>query len=82
MPSYAIIVRTFFPAGEAGWRIGMALFFTIFGMALGGWLAGFLYDLTGSYTVSFINALAFNAMNFLIVALLLTRARLSGAAVK
>ena len=82
VPSYAIIVRTFFPAGEAGWRIGMALFFTIFGMALGGWLAGFLYDLTGSYTVSFINALAFNAMNFLIVALLLTRARLSGAAVK
>jgi MFS family permease len=79
VPSYAIIVRTFFPAGEAGWRIGMALFFTIFGMALGGWLAGFLYDVTGSYTVSFINALSFNAMNFLIVAFLLARARALGA---
>jgi cyanate permease len=33
-------------------------------MALGGWIAGILYDLTGSYTVSFINAIAFNAMNF------------------
>ncbi len=80
VPSYAIIVRTFFPAGEAGWRIGATFFFTIIGMALGGWLAGFLYDLTGSYTVSFINALAFNAMNFLIVAFLLTRARVLGAA--
>ena len=79
VPSYAIIVRTFFPDGEAGWRIGTALFFTIFGMALGGWLAGFLYDVTGSYTVSFINALGFNAMNFLIVAFLLTRARMLGA---
>jgi MFS family permease len=75
VPSYAIIVRTFFPAREAGWRIGTTLFSTIIGMAFGGWLAGFLYDLTGSYTISFINALAFNAMNFLIVAFLLTRAR-------
>lgn len=81
VPSYAIIVRTFFPPGEAGWRIGMTLFFTILGMALGGWVAGFLYDLTGSYTVSFVNALAFNVMNFLIVAFLLTRARISGVAV-
>jgi MFS family permease len=82
VPSYAIIVRNYFPAGEAGWRIGTALFFTLFGMALGGWLAGFLYDVTGSYTVSFINALAFNAMNFLVVAFLLTRARQYGAATR
>ena len=81
VPSYAIIVRTFFPAREAGWRIGLALFFTILGMALGGWIAGFLFDVTGSYTVSFINALAFNSMNFLIVAFLLTRARMFGAEV-
>ncbi len=82
VPSYAIIVRTFFPAGEAGWRIGTTLFFTILGMAFGGWIAGLLYDLTGSYTVSFINALAFNAMNFLIVAFLLTRARRLGVATR
>ncbi len=81
VPSYAIIVRTFFPAGEAGWRIGMTLFFTILGMALGGWLAGFLFDVTGSYTVSFINALAFNAMNFLIVAFLLTRTKTSSSTI-
>ena len=73
VPSYAIIVRTYFPAREAGWRIGLALFFTIVGMAIGGWFAGLLYDLTGSYTISFVNAIGFNGLNFIIVAYLLTR---------
>ena len=75
VPSYAIIVRTFFPARDAGWRIGTALFFTMIGMALGGWMAGALYDLTGSYTVSFINAIAFNISNMIIAAWLLQRVR-------
>ncbi|MCP5151019.1 MAG: MFS transporter [Ectothiorhodospiraceae bacterium] len=73
VPSYAIIVRTFFPPGEAGWRIGAALLFTIGGMALGGWMAGALFDLTGSYTVPFVNAIAFNVLNMAIAALLLAR---------
>lgn len=75
VPSYAIIVRTFFPAGEAGWRIGTAFLFTIIGMAFGGWLAGALYDLTGDYFVSFITAIGFNIMNMVIAATLLARAR-------
>ena len=75
MPSYAIILRTFFPASEAGWRIGLALFFTIGGMAVGGWIAGALYDLTGSYTASFINAIAFNIFNLIIAQALLRRAK-------
>jgi MFS family permease len=66
VPSYAIIVRTFFPAGQAGWRIGMALLFTICGMALGAWMSGALYDLTGSYTASYVNAIAFNVVNMAI----------------
>ena len=73
VPSYAIIIRTFFPAGDAGWRIGTAFLFTIIGMALGGWLAGALYDLSGSYTLSFVNAIAFNGLNLLLAARLLTR---------
>ena len=73
VPSYAIIIRSYFPPGEAGWRIGATLFFTLIGMAFGGWVAGFLYDITGSYTISFINALGFNVLNFLIVAGLLAR---------
>ena len=60
VPSYTIIIRTFFPAHEAGRRVGWAMLFTFAGMALGGWMAGALYDLTGSYTASFINAVAFN----------------------
>ena len=75
VPSYAIILRTFFPASEAGWRIGLALFFTIGGMAVGGWIAGALYDLTGSYTASFINAIAFNIFNLIIAQALLRRAK-------
>ena len=75
VPSYTIIVRRFFPAGEAGWRIGLILMFTVAGMALGGWLAGFLYDLTGSYTASFMNAIAFNVLNMAIAGNLLARTR-------
>ncbi len=73
VPSYAIIVRTFFPASQAGWRIGTAFLFTICGMALGGWMAGAIYDATGSYTWSYVNAIAFNVMNLTIAASLLRR---------
>jgi MFS family permease len=63
VPSYAMVIRRFFPARDAGWRIATALLFTIGGMALGGWMAGAIYDLTGSYDWSFVNAIAFNAFN-------------------
>jgi MFS family permease len=75
VPSYAIIIRTFFPAGQAGWRIGSALMFTIGGMALGAWMAGALHDLTGSYTASYVNAIAFNLLNLGIAVKMLRRAR-------
>jgi len=74
VPSYAMIVRTFFPAGQAGWRIGTALLFTIGGMALGGWMAGALYDITGSYTASFANAIVFNVLNMGIAVTFLRKA--------
>ena len=63
VPSYTIIIRTFFKAKDAGWRIGVSLFFTLLGMALGGWMAGAIYDLSGSYDAAFINAIAFNIAN-------------------
>lgn len=75
VPSYTIIVRTFFRAEDAGWRIGMALFFTLLGMALGGWLAGAIYDITGSYEAAFINAIGFNIANLAMAAYLLNRVR-------
>ncbi len=71
VPAYTIIVRTYFPAKQAGWRIGFTLSFTMLGMALGGWMAGALYDLTGSYTLAFVNAIAWNLLNMAIAAGLL-----------
>ena len=75
VPSYAMIIRALFPAGEAGWRIGMTMLFTISGMALGGWMAGALHDLTGDYTASILAALGFNVLNLGIAAWLLARDR-------
>ncbi|GAP37866.1 oxalate/formate antiporter [Piscinibacter sakaiensis] len=73
VPSYAIIVREHFPAAEAGRRVGTVLMFTLFGMALGGWMSGKVFDLTGSYHAAFLNGLAWNALNLTIAGLLLWR---------
>ena len=75
VPSYTIIIRYLFPAGEAGWRIGATMLFTVGGMALGGWLAGALHDLTGSYTASILAAFGFNVLNLGIAAWLIVRDR-------
>jgi MFS family permease len=67
VPSYAIIVREHFPAKEAGARTGTIIMATLVGMALGGWLSGKIFDVTGSYHAAFINGIAWNALNFGIV---------------
>ena len=77
VPSYAIIVRESFPAQEAGARVGLILMVTLLGMALGGWISGVIYDVTGSYTAAFANGVAWNALNFLIALFLLFRSPLS-----
>jgi MFS family permease len=71
VPAYAVIVREFFPAGEAGVRVGTVLMATVFGMALGGWMSGVIYDLTGSYQAAFVNGLLWNLLNVGIAVLLL-----------
>ena len=58
--SYAIIIREYLPAREAGRRIGAVIFATIGGMAFGGWVSGWIYDLTASYQVALLNGMAFN----------------------
>ncbi|MGK7869647.1 MFS transporter [Falsiroseomonas sp. E2-1-a20] len=83
VPSYAVIVREYFPARQAGTRVGVVLMATLLGMALGGWLSGVIFDWTGSYAVAFLNGMAWNAMNVVIVSWLLWRARrLAGGAKK
>ena len=71
VPSYAIIVREHFAADEAGWRTGTILMMTLFGMALGGWMSGKVFDLTGSYHAAFINGIAWNLLNLSIAFYLL-----------
>lgn len=63
VPSYALIVREYFPAREAGSRVSLVLMATIIGMALGGWMSGAIYDWTGSYQVAFWNGIAWNLVN-------------------
>ncbi len=76
VPSYALIVRQYFPAREAGGRIGLVLMATVIGMAIGGWMSGEIYDLTGSYQAAFLNGIAWNLLNMSIAFwLLLSRRR-------
>ncbi|MGZ5036264.1 MAG: MFS transporter [Usitatibacter sp.] len=76
VPSYAIIVREHFPPSEAGARVGAVIMCTMLGMALGGWMSGKVFDLTGSYRAAFLNGIAWNALNLTIVFFLLHRDRL------
>jgi MFS family permease len=73
VPSYAVIIRELFPAQEAGLRVSLAISITLAGMALGGWLAGAIYDWTGSYAAALVNGIAWNIMNMAITAWLLRR---------
>jgi MFS family permease len=73
VPAYAVIVREFFPPQEAGLRVGTVLMATVFGMALGGWMSGVIFDLTGSYHAAFLNGILWNVLNISIAVGLLRR---------
>ena len=80
VPSYAIIVREHFPPAEAGARVGTVLMCTLLGMALGGWMSGKVFDLTGSYHAAFVNGVAWNLLNGAVVVWLLWRSKRALAA--
>jgi MFS family permease len=75
VPTYAIIIREYFAPAEAGLRVGIVIMATLFGMALGGWMSGAIFDLTGSYRAAFVNGIAFNLLNLAIALVLLRRAQ-------
>ncbi len=79
VPAYALIVREHFTPREAGARVGTVLMATLFGMALGGWMSGWIFDLTGSYRAAFVNGIAWNLLNIAIVLTLLYRLRARAA---
>ena len=78
MPAYAIIVREHFPVQEAGVRVGAVIMATLLGMALGGWMSGWVFDMTGSYDAAFVNGIGWNLLNFSIVGWLYWRLRSGG----
>jgi MFS family permease len=73
VPAYAIIIREYFSPKEAGARVGIVITASLFGMALGGWMSGAIFDLTGSYHAAFLNGIAWNAVNLVIAGTLLVR---------
>jgi len=78
VPSYAIIVREYFSAREAGTRVGIVIMATVLGMALGGWMSGAIFDWTGSYRAAFANGIAWNLLNGVIALSLVLRRRRGG----
>ena len=75
VPSYPLIVREYFSPREAGVRTGTVLMATLIGMALGGWMPGWIFDATGSYRAAFLNGIAWNLVTITIALFLLHRAR-------
>ncbi len=78
VPSYALIIREYFSPAVVGARVGTVLMCTLLGMALGGWMSGAIFDMTGSYRAAFLNGTAWNMLNVCIVVFLLWRARGGG----
>lgn len=73
VPAYAIIIREYFPPRDAGTRVSMVITATLLGMALGGWMSGKIFDLTGSYDAAFVNGIVWNLVNMSIAFFLLQR---------
>ena len=67
LPCYLVIVRELLPAAEAGRRTGLILLCAGFGMAIGSWLGGYIFDLTSSYQLAFIIGVVFNLGNLIII---------------
>ena len=76
IPAYVLAVRELFPAQEASWRVPTLLFWSLIGMALGGWAAGALYDHYGFYAPAFALGVAANLAHLLVIGgLMLARSR-------
>ena len=75
VPTYAIIVREYFPPQRASALVGAVIMATLIGMALGGWMSGWIFDVTGSYRAAFLNGIGWNLLNLSITGWLFLRVR-------
>jgi MFS family permease len=67
VPAYALAVRELFPARDTGWRMGVVFLFGTGGMALGGFLGGWIYDVAAHYHIAFLVGVAFNVVNLVAI---------------
>ncbi len=47
VPMYAVVIREYLPAKQAGVRIGLVMSVTVLGMAAGGYISGVIFDYFG-----------------------------------
>jgi MFS family permease len=73
VPCYAIIVREYLQEAEEGKHVGIVIMATNAGMAIGGWVSGWIYDQTGSYEAAFLNGIVWNLLNISVMTVLLFR---------
>ncbi len=73
IPAYVLTIRELYPVTEAHWRVPTLLLLSGSGMAVGGSLAGFLYDKFGYYAPAFGTGVAFNVANLSLLAMLVLR---------
>jgi MFS family permease len=79
VPANVLASREMFSVDEAYWRMPTLLLCSGTGMAMGGWIAGLLYDHFGFYAPAFAAGLGVNLLNFSIVSTLAFRRRLTTA---
>ena len=75
LPLYPVVLRDHLSCHGIGRRTAVIIFFGGIGMAIGGWLGGFLFDQTGGYLLGFMVGVASNAVNLAIISVLLLRLR-------
>jgi MFS family permease len=75
IPAYILAIRELYPLSEAHWRVPTLMFLSGGGMATGGWLAGYLYDMHGYYAPAFLTGVAFNIANMALLFMLVVRQR-------
>ena len=76
IPAYVVACRELFAADEASWRVPVWFFSNLTGMALGGWLAGFMFDHYLSYGPPFLVGLVSNLANVALIGWMAWRQRL------
>jgi MFS family permease len=73
IPAYVLAIRELFPAKDASWRVPTTLLCGGTGMAVGGWLAGAIYDAAGFYGPAFATGVGLNMLHLSIVTVLVVQ---------